>query len=165
MATINFVLPTQIASVLNVYVPGFAAASGGGDTIALQVPSSAVPDQVAANLSSVGIQVAPGAAPVVSSAAADGSAAAPVVSSAAADASAVALPAFAPAGLVPQGAALEDPSLAGANAFAQNLSQWGEAANAFFQQAAANPPPANLSELATWASAQQQAVADYFGGL
>ena len=60
---------------------------------------------------------------------------------------------------------LEDPNLAGANAAAQNpAAAFGAAANASFQQTAANPPPANLSETAWWAAARQRAVLDCFGG-
>ena len=119
--------------------------------MALQVPASALPAPVVAGLNDAEIQV-PSAA---------NANAAPVIP----DNLAVGLAQFAPAGLAPQGAALVDPNLAGANAFAQNLAARGESANAFFQAAAANPPPANLSELATWAAAQQQAFLDYFGGL
>ena len=153
MASISFTLPTQVAEFLNLNVPGFATASGGGNTVALQVPSSALPSQVIAGLNDAGFQVASGTAAVSG---------APVA--AAPNGTPIGLALFAPAGLVPQGAALDDPNLAGANAAAQNLAAFGAAANAFFQQAAVNPPPASPSEIASWA-AQQQAALDYFGGV
>lgn len=153
MAVASFTLPAPVADFLNLNVPGFAAASGGGNTVALQVPAlAALPAPVVAGLNDAGIQVQPGAV-----------AAAPVV--AVPEGVAVGLAQFAPAGLVPQGPALADPGLAGANAFAQSLAARGEAANAFFQAAAANPPPADPSAFASWAAAQQQAVLDYFGGM
>lgn len=152
MATTSFTLPAPVANFLNLNVPGFAAASGGVDTVALQVPSfAALPAPVVAGLNDAGIRVQP-----------DAVAAAPV---AVPQDAAVGLAQFAPAGLAPQGAALADPDLAGANAFAQNLAAWGEAASAFFQAAAANPPPADPVAFASWAAAQQQAVLDYFGGM
>ena len=39
MATISFTLPADLASFLNANVPGFATASNGGSTLALQVPA------------------------------------------------------------------------------------------------------------------------------
>ncbi len=149
MATISLTLPAPVAGFLNLNVPGFASASGGGNTVALEVP--ALPAPIVAGLNNAGVQAS-------SDGASNAAAAAP-----AGDAQ-VGLTQFAPAGLVPQGAALENPDLAGANAVAQNLVEFGRSADAFFQQAAANPPPADLSEIASWAAAQQQAVLDWLGG-
>lgn len=164
MATISFTLPAELASFLNTNVPGFAAASNGGSTLALQVPAlPALPSQVVAGLNSAGIQVpadAAAAAPVAAAPAA----AAPAAAAPAAPANAgVGLAQFAPAGLAPQGEALENPDLAAANAFVANLPASGAALTAFFEDAAANPAPVNVSEIAAWASAQQQAFVDAFG--
>ena len=100
MATISFTFPAQVADFLNLEVPGFAAASGGGNTVAVQVPSFALPSQVVSGLNDAGIQIAADAGSGASVAAPDGAA--------------VGVAQFAPAGLVPQGAALEKPDLAGA---------------------------------------------------
>lgn len=151
MATINFVLPAPVANFLNLNVPGFANASGGGNTVALQAPPFGLPAAVVAGLNEAGIQVAP--------AGANGAPAVVIP-----DSGAVGLPQFAPAGLVPQGDALQDPSLAGANAMAQSLVAFGGAVDAFFQAAAANPPPADYSQIGAWVAQQQQAVADYLFG-
>jgi hypothetical protein len=75
----------------------------------------------------------------------------------------VGLAQFAPAGLAPQGEALENANLEAVNAFVANLPASGAALTAFFEDAAANPAPANVSEIAAWASAQQQAFVDAFG--
>ena len=58
MATISFTFPAQVADFLNLEVPGFAAASGGGNTVAVQVPSFALPSQVVSGLNDAGIQIA-----------------------------------------------------------------------------------------------------------
>ena len=155
MATISFTLPADLASFLNANVPGFATASNGGSTLALQVPAlPALPSQVVAGLNSAGIQVPAGAASDAPAAAAP--AAAPVNAG-------VGLAQFAPAGLAPQGEALENANLEAVNAFVANLPASGAALTAFFEDAAANPAPANVSEIAAWASAQQQAFVDAFG--
>lgn len=159
MATISFTLPTSVINFLNLHVSGFADASGGGNTLSLQVP--ALPAPVVAGLNDAGFQIGQGAA----------GAAAPVAAS---DASAAAAPAgaqvgapiglaqFAPAGLVPQGEALQDPNLAGANALALNL---GQAANNLFEQAVANQAPPSLEQITSFAAQQNQAILDYFGGV
>ena len=153
MATISLTLPASTANFLNLNVPGFAAASGGGSTLALEVPASALPAPVVAGLNDAGIQVT--------------SAAAPVVPVAVPNAPAAWHWDFAPAagGLVPQSAAHADPNLAVANAFVHDLAQYGGAAvNAFFQAAAANPFPADPSQIGAWVAHQQQAVHDYLLG-
>ncbi len=148
MATISFTLPASVANFLNLNVPGFSSASGGGNTLSLQVP--ALPAPVAAGLNDAGFQVgSAGSAPGASASAASGGAP-------------VGLAQFAPSGLAPQGEALQDPNLAGANAFASNL---GQAANAFSQQAANNQAPPTLEEITSFAAQQNQAFVDYFGGL
>ena len=155
MATISFTLPADLASFLNANVPGFATASNGGSTLALQVPAlPALPSQVVAGLNSAGIQVPAGAASNAPAAAAP--AAAPANAG-------VGLAQFAPAGLAPQGEALENANLEAVNAFVANLPASGAALTSFFENAAANPAPANVSEIAAWASAQQQAFVDAFG--
>lgn len=155
MATISFTLPADLASFLNANVPGFATASNGGSTLALQVPAlPALPSQVVAGLNSAGIQVPAGAASDAPAAAAP--AAAPANAG-------VGLAQFAPAGLAPQGEALENANLEAVNAFVANLPASGAALTSFFEDAAANPAPANVSEIAAWASAQQQAFVDAFG--
>ncbi len=155
MATISFTLPADLASFLNANVPGFATASNGGSTLALQVPAlPALPSQVVAGLNSAGIQVPAGAAFDAPAAAAP--AAAPANAG-------VGLAQFAPAGLAPQGEALENANLEAVNAFVANLPASGAALTAFFEDAAANPAPANVSEIAAWASAQQQAFVAAFG--
>ena len=152
MATMSFTFPAEVAGFLNANVPGFSAASGGGATMALEVPVAAVPGQVAAGLADAGFRLSP-----------EAGAGAP---DAAPEAVAVGLGRFTPAGLAPQGDALHDPALAGANAAAaRDPVAFGQAMEAFFQQAAANPPPADPAAFASWAAAQQQAAADYFGGL
>lgn len=160
MATISFTLPADLASFLNANVPGFATASNGGSTLALQVPAlPALPSQVVAGLNSAGIQAPAGAA-------SDAPAAATPVAAAPAAAPAnagVGLAQFAPAGLAPQGEALENANLEAVNAFVANLPASGAALTSFFEDAAANPAPANVSEIAAWASAQQQAFVDAFG--
>ena len=131
MATISFTFPPPVANFLNINVPGFAPASGGGNTVALQVPAFGLPAPVVAGLNDAGIQVT--------------SAAAPVVPVAVPNAPAAWHWDFAPAagGLVPQSAAHADPNLAVANAFVHDLAQYGGAAvNAFFE-AAAKPFPAD----------------------
>jgi hypothetical protein len=148
MASISFTLPTPVANFLNLNVPGFAAASGGGSTVALQVPSSALPAPVVAGLSDAGIQIPSGAA-------AGGGAPAAVPANASGG-----LAQFAPAGLAPQGPALEDPNLAGAAAFAQAL---GQQASSFFQQAA-NGGPISQEQFASFAAQQNQAVHDFIFG-
>ena len=155
MAAISFTLPADLASFLNANVPGFATASNGGSTLALQVPAlPALPSQVVAGLNSAGIQVPAGAASDAPAAAAP--AAAPANAG-------VGLAQFAPAGLAPQGEALENANLEAVNAFVANLPASGAALTSFFEDAAANPAPANVSEIAAWASAQQQAFVDAFG--
>lgn len=160
MASIAFTFPAPVADFLNLYVPGFADASGGGATVTVQVPASAaaLPAPVVAGLSEAGFQVSAAAAPAVPAAA---PVAAPVAAPAA-DGGAVGVAQFAPAGLAPQGAALEDPNLEGAVSFAQGL---GQAANGFFQQAVADGVPPSLEEIASFAAQQNQAVTEYFGGL
>jgi hypothetical protein len=131
--------------------------------VTLQVPPLAVPAPVVAGLQDAGFQVSAGAAPAdlaVNVPAAPAAVVPPSVSVAIEPAQS------APAGLVPQDAAAANPDLAAANAAAwQRLAEFGQAADAFFQQAAANPPPADMAAFATWAAAQQQAVLDYFGGM
>ncbi len=147
MASISFTLPTPVANFLNLNVPGFAAASGGGSTVALQVPSSALPAPVVAGLSDAGIQIPSGAAA--------GGAPAAVPANASGG-----LAQFAPAGLAPQGPALEDLNLAGAAAFAQAL---GQQASSFFQQAAIGGPISH-EQCASFAAQQTQAVHDFIFG-
>lgn len=154
MATIGITFPAEVASFLNAYVPGFAAASGGSSSVAVQVPAfPALPSQVVAGLNNVGIQIpaeAASAAPI----------AAPV---ALPEDVSVGVAQFAPAGLAPQGEALENADLEAVNAFVANLPQAGAALTAFFEDAAANPAPVDVSEIATWAAAQQAAFVDAFG--
>lgn len=149
MATLSITFPAATADFLNVYVPGFASASGGGDTVALQVPA-ALPAPVVAGLNDAGFQFPASGAAVAPAAPADGSGGA-----------AVGLAQFAPAGLAPQGEALQDPNLAAANAFALNL---GQAADAFLAQAAANQAPPSAEQFASFAAQQQQAIHDYVFG-
>lgn len=70
--------------------------------------------------------------------------------------------------VVPIAAAPVEVAPVGAAAAPQDLVAFGQAVEAFFEQAAANPfpaPPADLSEIAAWGAAQQQAALDYFGGV
>ena len=151
MASVGITFSAQAASFLNAYVPGFAAASGGTDTLVLQVSDyPALPSQVMADLGDAGLQV-----PAVTGVAASG---APVAAGAE-----VGLAQFAPDGLAPQAHALDSPDLAAANAFLANLSASGAALTAFFEDAAAHPAPTDVAGIAPWASAQQQAFIDAFG--
>ena len=150
MASIVFAFPAPVAESLNLNVPGFAAASGGDNTVARQVPPSGLLAPVVAGLNNAGIQVSPAMADLAAPAAALG----------------LWQRQFAPAAAPAlQGEAPADPHLAGAIAVALGVSAFGQAANAFFQAAAANPPPADHSQIGAWVAQQQQAVHDYlFGG-
>ena len=161
MATISFPVPSNLASFLSANFPGVASATAGGGTIAFEVPPMALPAPVVAGLNEAGFQVpasvgaaAPAAAPVAAPAAA------PAVPVATPEDVAAGAAQFAPAGFVPQGAALEDPNLAGAVAFAQSL---GAQASSFFQQAASGAP-INQEQFATFAAQQNAALSDYLFG-
>lgn len=163
MATISFPVPSNLASFLSANFPGVASATVSGGTIALEVPSMALPAPVVVGLNQAGFQVpasvgataAPGAAPVAVPVAA------PAVPAAIPEDVAAGAAQFAPAGFVPQGAALEDPNLAGAAAFAQSLSAQ---ASSFFQQAASQGEPISPEQFATFAAQQNAALSDYLFG-
>ncbi len=162
MATFSFPVPSNVASFLSDNFSGLVSTSeDGGSTISLQVPAfgssaGALPAPVVSGLQDAGFQV-PAAAAAGSGAAGSGAAGAGSGSGSAS----VGLAQFAPAGLVPQDQALEDPNLEGAVSFAQNIAQQ---ANEYFQQAAAEGP-IDPGDIATFASQQNQAISDYiFGG-
>ena len=157
MATISFPVPSNLASFLSANFPGVASATAGGGTIAFEVPPMALPAPVVAGLNEAGFQVP---ASVGAAAPAAAAAAAPAVPVATPEDVAAGAAQFAPAGFVPQGAALEDPNLAGAVAFAQSL---GAQASSFFQQAASGAP-ISQEQFATFAAQQNAALSDYLFG-
>ncbi len=111
MASIVFAFPAPVAESLNLNVPGFAAASGGENTVALQVPPFSLPAPVVAGLNNAGIQVSPAMADLAAPAAALG----------------LWQRQFAPAAAPAlQGEAPADPHLAGAIAVALGVSAFGQ---------------------------------------